>query len=87
MGKEAIACRREPYLASQALEQTRVQFIFQLDDLLGQRRLRDVCLLRGTGEAAGFGGSAEITQLMQLHERFPRIGYAYALYKDKILDL
>jgi hypothetical protein len=53
--------------ARQSIEQLLVQFLFQLMDLLTERRLRDMFALRRVGEATLLGNSDKISELMNLH--------------------
>ena len=56
----------EAHGAAEAVEQTRPEFVLEFHDLLGEGRLRDVRLLRGAAERAGFGYGAEVTKLVKL---------------------
>ena len=65
----------EAHGAAEAVEETHPQFVFEFHDLLGEGRLRDVRLLCGTAEGAGFGYGAEVTKLVELQGiRFPEQG-------------
>ena len=63
------ACPREESFANvgkadgttEAIEEAGAEFVLQFEDLLGQRRLRDVRVLGGAAEGAGFGDGAEVT--------------------------
>jgi len=65
--KKGLAEIGEANRTPEAIEQARAQFVFQLEDLLGERRLRDVRLLGGAAEGAGFGDAAEIAELVKFH--------------------
>ena len=60
--------------AAEAVEQARAQFALQFEDLLGERRLRDMRLLGGTAEGAGFGDGAEVAKLVEFHKEQPAVG-------------
>jgi hypothetical protein len=47
--------------AAQTIEEPRSQFVFELSDLLGERRLGDVRVLGGAAEAARLCDSTEVT--------------------------
>lgn len=49
------------------VEQRRADFLFQLPDLLRQRRLRHAKLLGRAGEVLGLGRGDEIAQVAQFH--------------------
>jgi hypothetical protein len=57
---------------AQAIEESRAKFVFQLADLLRQRRLRNVRLPRGTAETAGVHNGAKVAKLMKFHELISR---------------
>ena len=52
-----------------AVSLRRRQFLFQLMDLLTERRLRDVLALRRVGEATLLRDSDKIPELMNFHRR------------------
>jgi hypothetical protein len=63
---------REAHGTAEAVEETHSQFVFEFHNLLGEGRLRNVRLLRGAAERAGFGYGAEVTKLVELQGiRFP----------------
>lgn len=67
MAEQRFAGRGDPYLARQAFEQGGLQFLFQVGDLVAERRLHDVAALGGAGEVALFGqGHAEL-ELFEVH--------------------
>lgn len=51
--------------AAETIEKTSTQFVFELEDLLGERGLRDVGLLGGTGEGTGVGDGAKVAELVK----------------------
>jgi len=51
----------------QAIEKARSEFVLKFEDLLGERRLRDVGMLGGAAERTGLGHGAEVTELMEFH--------------------
>src|SRR5216683_3676675 len=53
--------------AAQAVKKTGAEFSFEFENLLRKRRLGDVGLLGRAAEGAGFGNSAEVAELVQLH--------------------
>src|SRR6266576_2354810 len=53
--------------ARQSIEQLLVQFLFQLMDLLTERRLRYVLALRRIGEATLLRDSDKVPELMNFH--------------------
>jgi hypothetical protein len=57
----------KPNGAAEAVEEARAELIFQLENLLGKRRLGDMRLFRGAAERAGFGHRAEVTKLVKFH--------------------
>ena len=64
------ARRRQLEAAWRALEQRRADRVFEILDLAGDRRLRDMQLLGGGPHAAQFGNSNEIAKMSKLHGRF-----------------
>jgi hypothetical protein len=70
--EERLTALCETHGAAEAVEETHPEFVLEFHDLLGEGRLRDVRLLRGPAERAGFGYGAEVTKLMKLHgSHFP----------------
>jgi hypothetical protein len=65
--KKGLTQLREAYAAAEAVEKTRTEFVLELEDLLGKRRLRDVRLFRGTGERKSFSDGAEVAELVEFH--------------------
>ncbi len=69
-------------------EQLGAQLVLQGPDLLGERGLRDVHLLGGSGEVPGLGDCHEIHELLKLHTpSLPlSIGKAYGYQLLHVLD-
>jgi len=67
--KKRLAKLGEPDGAAEAVEETRAEFILQLEDLLGKRRLGYVRLFRGAAERAGLSHGAEVAELVEFHRR------------------
>jgi hypothetical protein len=63
MGRQG---RQQAFAA--AFEQAHVEAVFQLPDLLGQRRLGDRQALGGAAHMAFFVHRDEITQLFKIHK-------------------
>jgi len=59
-GKKGLPCFREAHGTAEAIEEARAEFILEFHDLLRKRRLRNVGLLGGAAERAGFGDGAEV---------------------------
>src|SRR5205807_2616997 len=57
----------KPNGAAEAVEEARAEFVFQLEDLLGKRRLGNVRLFGGAAERAGFCHGTEVTKLVNFH--------------------
>ena len=53
--------------AAKAVEEAATEFGFELEDLLGERGLRDVAFFGGSGEGAGVGDGAEVAKLVEFH--------------------
>lgn len=68
-----------------AIEQRRSQCVFQLLDLLRQRRLRHVQRFGGAGEIALFGNGQKITDVSQQHNA-PAISKTYSWHYKWVLD-
>jgi len=68
--EKSLAYVGKPYRAAQAVKESRAELIFEFHDLLGEGWLRDVRLLGGATEAAGFGHGTEVTKLMELHRLY-----------------
>jgi hypothetical protein len=64
----------ESHAAAQAIEKSRAEFVLELEDLLGKRRLGDVRLFRGAREGESFSDSAEVAELVEFHGP----GFAFA---------
>ncbi len=60
---ERIAGRREPHRAAEPFEEGRAELVFELDDLLTERRLRDEAPLGGRGETEQLCDGGEVTKL------------------------
>ena len=58
-------------LRGAAVKQDDAQFLFELADLVRQRGLGDVSLLRRAGEIEGVGNGIKVTQMAQFHTGFP----------------
>src|SRR5229473_3475817 len=67
--EKRLAQLGKPNGAAEAVEEARAEFGFQLEDLLGKRRLGNVRLFRGAAERTGFGHCAEVTKLVEFHTR------------------
>src|SRR6266699_49628 len=67
--KQSFAGFGKNHRTRQSIEQLLVQFLFQLMDLLTERRLRDVLALRRIGEATLFRDSDKVPELMNFHRR------------------
>lgn len=66
-GKKRLAKLGEPDRAAEPIEKPSAEFILEFADLLGKGWLRNVSLLRGAAEAAGFGDRAEVAELVEFH--------------------
>ncbi len=53
--------------AAEAVEELGAQVFLELQDLLGERGLRDVAALGGAGEVTGVGDGADVTELVDFH--------------------
>src|SRR4029077_6030752 len=60
----------EPDGTAQAVEQSRSEFLFELANLLGKRRLGDVGKLRRAAETIGFSDGAEVAKLLEFHRLY-----------------
>lgn len=67
MGKKGLAQLGEAHAAAQPIEEARAEFVLELEDLLGKRRLGDVRLFRGTGERKSLSDGAEVAELVKFH--------------------
>src|SRR5207245_849142 len=67
VNKQSSAGFGKNHRARQSIEQLLVQFLFQLMDLLTERRLRYVLALRRVGEATLLGDSNKVSELMNFH--------------------
>src|SRR6476659_8783802 len=67
--KQSFSSFSKNHRAWQSIEQLLVQFLFQLMDLLTERRLRYMLTLRRVGEATLLGDSDKIAKLMNFHRR------------------
>jgi hypothetical protein len=68
--EKRLAKIREANGTAKAIEQAGTEFVFELEDLLRKRRLRDVRLLGRTAETAGFRNGTEVTKLMDFHRLY-----------------
>jgi hypothetical protein len=66
-GEEGFAEVGEADGAAEAVEETATELGFELEDLLGERGLRDVAFFGGPGEGAGVGDGAEVAELVEFH--------------------
>jgi|SRR5947208_15421038 len=66
-GQRLFRARRTTVVSWRAVALRRRQFLFQLMDLLTERRLRDVLALRRVREATFLRDSDKVPQLMNLH--------------------
>ena len=67
--QERLAVRRHLRLAFHAVKEPLPQFLFQLLNLLAQRRLGNVALLGGTGEVSGPCHGDHVTKLLHFHRQ------------------
>jgi hypothetical protein len=65
--KKGFAEFGEAHGTAKTIEEASAEFIFELEDLLGERRLRDVALLSRAGEGVGVGDGAEVAKLLEFH--------------------
>jgi hypothetical protein len=65
--KESFADFGEADGTAEAIEEAGTKFGFEFENLLRERRLRDVAALGGPGERAGVGDSAEVAELVEFH--------------------
>ena len=68
-GKKGLPDFGEADGAAEAVEEAGAEFVFELADLLRERRLRDVRLAGGTTEAAGIDDGAEVAELVKFHRK------------------
>src|SRR4029077_17012049 len=68
--KQSFAGFSKNHRARQSIKQLLVQFLFQLMDLLTERRLRYMLTLRRVGEATLLPDSDKIAELMNPHRRY-----------------
>jgi hypothetical protein len=66
--KKGLAHFREAHGAAEAIKEARAEFVFELANLLRERRLGDVALAGGTTEAAGIDDGAEVAELVEFHQ-------------------
>jgi hypothetical protein len=64
---QQVARGREGHFAFRALKEPFAQLVFQLHDLLAERRLGDMTLLGRAAEIFRAGDGEEVAQLMELH--------------------
>src|SRR6476469_3599481 len=67
--KQSCAGFSKNHRARQSIEQLLVQFLFQLMDLLTERRLRYMLTLRRVGEATLLRDRDKVPELMNYHRR------------------
>jgi len=74
LSKHGAGARKESFAeigqangAAKPVKETRAKLVFEFENLLGKRRLRNVRLFSSTAEAAGFGDGAKIAELMEFH--------------------
>src|SRR6266567_9317835 len=67
VNKQSFAGFGQNHRARQSIEQLLVEFLFQLMDLLTERRLRDMLAVRRVGEATLLRDSDKVPKLMNLH--------------------
>ena len=72
MGQEGFAEIGEADAASEAVEKARAEFVFELEDLLGERRLGDVRLFGSPREGKSFGDGTKVTKLVEFHRTVSR---------------
>jgi len=65
--EEDVAEFSEADGAAQPVEEAATELGFELQDLLRERRLRDVAALGGAGEGAGVGDGGEVAELVEFH--------------------
>ncbi|MOA24830.1 hypothetical protein D3C78_1455260 [compost metagenome] len=73
--QQRAACFGEADLAADAVEQARIELLFEGGDALADRRLGEVQALASGREAAGLGDGDEGVEAGQIHVRIP-IGYS-----------
>ncbi len=70
VGQEGASRLSEPDTAAEPIEKLRAEIFFELEHLLGERRLRDVAALGGAAEAARFSDGADVTELVEFHRDY-----------------
>ncbi len=65
--EKRLAKLGKPNGAAEAVEEASAQFVLELHDLLGERRLGNVGLFGSAAERAGFSHRAEVTKLVKFH--------------------
>lgn len=68
-GEKSFAEFGEADGAAEAVEEAATEFGFEFENLLGERRLRDVAALGASGEGACVGDSTEVAELVEFHGR------------------
>jgi len=68
MPEELLAFPGQYQTAANAIKQSDAEFVFQVFDLAGERRLRDSEVGRRLGYGALLGDSNERSQMAQIHE-------------------
>ena len=66
-GQESLAEFSEAHGTAEAVEETGAEFVLELADLLGKRRLGNMGEAGGAAEAARIGDCAEVTELVDFH--------------------
>ncbi len=86
--QQRLARVGERDVAAGPTEQFRPQLVLQGPDLLGERRLGDMHLLRGAGEMPRLGDGHEIRELLEVHTHSINltIGRAYGYEPYHVLD-
>jgi len=66
--------------------QLAVELLLQAREMMAERRLRDVQLLRGARQTAGLNDPNEIAKLTQVHERSVLVRTATHAWKPRLVD-
>ena len=64
-GQECLSNFGKTHGTAKAVEKARAELVFEFENLLRKRRLRDVRLLRSAGEGACVGDGAKVAELME----------------------
>ena len=73
LGEEGLAGRRQLRPVRYAVEQLRSHLVFQIPDLLAERRLADTEIGGGTGEISFFRKRQKIADMTQLHRYLQKL--------------